>query len=60
MWGATIVPDVENGTWTSRKLPGVVSPFEAPMRVFSARVVDMDDWESGHIRLHGKVQACHT
>ncbi len=32
--GATIVPDVQKGTWTSRKLPGVVTPFEAPMRVF--------------------------
>ncbi len=42
--GAAIVPDVEKGVWTSRKLPGIVTPFEAPVRIFSVRIIEMADW----------------
>ncbi len=44
MRGAALILDVEKGMWTSRKVPGVVTPYEAPMRVFSARVIEMDEW----------------
>ncbi len=42
--GAALVLDVEAGKLTSRKIPEVVTPFEAPMRAFSARVIEMDEW----------------
>ncbi len=41
---AAIVVDVGKGVWTSTKVPGVETPFEPPVRIFSVRILVMADW----------------
>ncbi len=40
-----IVPDVANGTWSSRQRPGVDVPFEAPMSFMACVLAGMHVWQ---------------
>ncbi len=42
---AGIVPDVANGTWSSRHMPGVDVPFKAPMSFMACMLAGMHVWQ---------------